>query len=265
MAEVFNSQATAGVTEAVARSAARASEWLQHKRPYAAGWGFNGLSGADSDSTGWAIQLIRAVGGSPAPADIEFLLSHMRPDGGFATFDGPKAWGFAHPDVTPTVFLALPSHYRSTVRDQVARYVRCSRSADGTWPSYWWRTCHYSTFVNSLLIDTLGMDDDLELPLVRISETHGIHSAFDLACLLGMATTRKMTRSVIRVLSEELLRLQRTDGSWPGAPNLRVTDPECTEPWVAPRGRLYVDGSGLITTATALRALVRTGNGNPPD
>jgi len=55
-----------------------------------------------------------------------------------------------------------------------------------------------------------------------------------------------------------LLTWQDRPGSWPGAPNLRVTEQSCYEPWNDPIGIiLHKDHFGLLTTATVIRVLTR--------
>jgi hypothetical protein len=231
---------------------------LHANRPAAAGWGFNTVAGPDADSTAWALRLFSCLGEQVDDRDADFLLAKHRPEGGFATFDGPENWGIAHADVTPTVFLALPREIGAPLARDVIGYAAGVRAADGTWPSYWWRTCHYATFLNSELYDRLGVTDQYTLPVVTLLETQCVHTAFDLACVTGIAAVRSPGSAVLDGLIRELLRLQRFRGDWAGGANLRVTDPGCAEPWANPRGRLYVDRAGLLTTATAIRALAFT-------
>ena len=96
-------------------------------------------------------------------------------------------------------------------------------------------------------------------PTVRATSTHGIYSAFDLAFVLGIAQVGRCPLQSSRFLVRELLALQREDGRWVGAPNLRVTEQECYRPWERPAGHLYTDTNGLITTAIATRMLAAEG------
>lgn len=242
-------------------SARKASAWLHMNRPYAAGWGFNCHTGPDSDSTAWAIRLFRAIGDVTPAKDLDFLRKMQSEDGGFSTYIGLGHWGSAHPDVTPVVFLALQPCLPNGLKAKVLTYIWSARVRDGTWPSYWWRTNHYSTFQNVELFYKLGIPDQSVLPVISDEDTHRIYSSFDLACALGVAALRQPRSRLEEALSRELFRLQDKNGQWQGAQNLRVTTQECSRPWIHPSGKYYADTTGLITTATALRALCFLLNG----
>jgi len=236
------------------RAARGAAAWLLANRRGSCAWGYNAVAGPDADSTAHALLLLRAVGRRVPGADTAWLLARRRPCGGFATFAGPGAWGGAHPDVTPLAFRALPAGTRRRLAPRVLRYARRARHADGSWPAYWWRTRHYATYHNLLLLRALGCAET-HLPVVRGDETRGVHTAMDLALVLATAVVGMAPRALVDGLARELAALQRPDGGWAGGPNLRVTDPACERPWDEPVGRLYTDLRGLITTATALAAL----------
>lgn len=233
-----------------------AADWLLAHRYPDGGWGFNGLTGPDADSTAWAIRLLTTLHRPVKREDLAILRSFRRDDGGFATYHEPAWWGRSQPDVTAAVLLALPRERLHDDADAALRYLASTRLPDGTWPAYWWRTGHYATALCIELLDRLGRLDDRALPVVTMEEPQAIHSAFDLACVaqaLGTVAGSELAGPVLR----ELIALQDANGRWPGGANLRVTDPDCAAPWSEPRGRLYIDGRGVITTATALRALTR--------
>lgn len=238
------------------QSSVQAAEWLNSNRSYPLGWGYNGITGADADSTAWAIRLLRAVRKAVKDSDIAFLSSKLRPDSGFATYDGPGFWGVAHPDVSANVFMSLPAVQQKAIKQQIVGYTVNSRLADGTWPAYWWRTCHYSTLLNLELFAYLGLQDEFHLPVVQDDETQGIHSDFDLACVTGIAALRQSDNLAVDSLLEILMFKQKDDGYWQGDASLRVTHPDCEQPWLQAQGQRYVDCAGLITTATAVRSLV---------
>jgi hypothetical protein len=79
---------------------------------------------------------------------------------------------------------------------------------------------------------------------------------FDLAFATGIAALQG-DDLLSRSLAKELLRHQNTDGSWAGGRELRVTEATCSCPWEDPRGKLYRDLKGLISTATCLLILSR--------
>ncbi|HEX2079687.1 MAG TPA: prenyltransferase/squalene oxidase repeat-containing protein [Longimicrobium sp.] len=246
--------ALAGEGGAGRRAARGGAAWLLANRRAPAGWGYNAVAGLDADSTAHALLLLRALGRRVPGADTAWLLARRRADGGFATFDGPGAWGTAHPDVTPPAFRALPAGTRRRLGPRVLRYAREMRHPDGSWPAYWWRTRHYATYHNLLLLRALGCPAR-HLPVTRGDETRAVHTVMDLALVLAAAAVGGAPRPLVDGLARALAALQRPDGGWEGGPNLRVTDPACERPWEAPAGKLYTDLRGLITTATALAAL----------
>ncbi|WP_437276014.1 prenyltransferase/squalene oxidase repeat-containing protein [Sorangium sp. So ce375] len=238
-----------------AEAAERGARWLAKARHYQAGWGYNAHTGPDADSTAYAVMLLTATGRDPHPGDIEWLLARWKQEGGFATFDRADAWGDAHPDVTATAFSALRQPERERLRSDLLSYARRCRLPDGTWPAYWWRTAHYSTYWNLRMLSSLGCPADALPPVVSAKETLSIHTAFDLAFVVAISAINLGASDLTLALASELCELQRPDGSWPGGLNLRVTDPQCTAPWEQPRGRLYADPAGIITTASSLCAL----------
>jgi hypothetical protein len=199
---------------------------------------------------------LRAVGLPVARQETDWILDRWQPDGGFATFAGPGSWGCAHLDIAPICFRALDPNDRARLRPALLEYFRRSRRADGSWPSYWWRTCFYTTHACLQLMRELGQDSAPAPILARMREIQDIHSAFDLAFAIGVAALTGQN-VLCRALAEELLRHQRTDGSWAGGQELRVTDPGCYCPWERPEGRLYSDLQGLMTTAASISILGR--------
>ena len=237
--------------------AAPAADWLLTDRPYRRGWGYNASTGADADSTAYALLLLEAAWREVPDADRAWLAGRFGEEGGCATYDGPGAWADAHADVTPLAYLALDRQRQAELRPRVRDYLRRTRREDGHWPAYWWGTLHYSTYHNRLLTSRLGLNLGDGLPRIGGHPARRVESAFDLAWVMAGAALAAVNGSTMRGLVAELLGLQRADGAWPGAANLRVTDPSCGQPWHEPRGALYADDRGLLTTASAVRALAR--------
>ena len=236
------------------RAARRAASWLARTRPYPAGWGYNDRTGPDADSTAYALLLLRAAGLAGRDDDEEWLLSLWRPGEGFATYPGPEGWALAHPDVTPVGYCALSAASRARLRAELAQALRRSRDSDGTWPAYWWRTRHASTYMNGSLARWFGLLP--ARPVVLPGGDRAVESAFDLAFVT--ANARLAGQDVAHTdLLELLLKLQGAEGHWPGGPNLRVTRHDARDPWDAPEGELYADTAHLITTASVLRVLLR--------
>ena len=245
---VHGSEAASGIA-----SACRALDWLITCRAYDAGWGFNASTGPDADSTAWAMRLHHELDEPLRAADIDFLCSHWHAGRGFSTFRRTDAWGQPHPDVTPVAALALPVDIREPRPADILHAVFASRSPDGTWPSYWWRSSHYSTAANGELLASRGLG---HLCGFAVDDGPGaLRSHFDTACALMAGCFTLVDDSIVDVLSNGLVGAQKSDGSWEGSDDLRVTDPLCRAPWLAPAGRRYRDIHALITTATSLRAL----------
>jgi hypothetical protein len=239
-----------GAFPAARDAACRAARWLRDARGYSAGWGYNGRTGADADTTGFAIRLLRATGYEIAPADEQCLLGFWRPEGGFATYNAPDHWGDVHCCVTAAAFLALSTAYRTALLPALRAYLHSTRRPDGTWPAYWWRTAHYSTWHHLRLLRRLGMASAFPEP--SMSPPDDDASAFQVAYAFGIEAIRQESREAARRLLTRLLWQQRADGAWPGSFELRVTEPDCAEPWVAPRGQLYRDRCASVTTASTL-------------
>ncbi len=242
---------------AVRRRTAAAADWLEKQRPYPHGWGYNRSTGSDADSSAFALTLLRLAGKTPLPSDVAWLRQRWHRDGGFATYARDDAWGAPHNDVTPAAFLALAPADQMALRDDVLEVLARERGKDGTWPSYWWRTSHYATWWSLRLLRALGVPPEGRPPVVGTGEQHAIHGPFDLALVTGIASLQQARPELINGLAGKLIALQQQDGAWAGGANLRVTDPDCYQPWSGGPacGRLYADEDHLVTTATALRVL----------
>ena len=236
------------------RAAKRAADWLVSARGQEAGWGYNGRTGSDTDSTAHALLLLRRFE-IACSEDAAWLHGSWQPDGGFATYRRNDAWGIAHPCVTPVAYFALDAGDQRALAEPFQRCVIAARDVDGTWPAYWWHTRHYSTFVNLLALTRLGCDVDRAMPIATPTGQLAIESAFDVACLAGIAALRLGDDRVTHELVELICSMERRSGGWPPGAGLRVTEPDCREPWHRPAGRVYHDVDGVFTTATVLRML----------
>lgn len=245
-------------------AAERAMDWLSQDRPYQAGWGYNSLTGPDSDSTTMVLTLMRALGRIPEAADIDFLASRWQAGrGGVATYDGPMAWGSAHWDVTAYAYAALPPEDRARLADDFQMGLRRNLQPDGTWRAYWWRTPYYSTLITLEALQEMGLPEPDAKQVIGRSPT--VDGALDIACSVGIAQLRGAEAEDMSGALAALQQLQLADGRFPGGANLRVTDETCHAPWDVPMGEYYTDTAGSITTATAVRvlALLCTGANSP--
>jgi len=231
---------------AARRGAALAADWLDRQRTYPAGWGYNGRSGPDTDSTAHAVLLFARLGRTARPADEALLFSALRDDGGFATFPGAAGgWGDAHTDVTPRAVAALPKAKRREVLPRVIRFLQGARRPDGTWPSYWWSSCLYPTCHAAALLAEAGVED-VAAPLAVATET-----PIELALAAAVDACRGHHAVAARRIAA-LASLQHSDGSWSGSCYLRVPARDGGD---APR---YADRRSIFTTATVLSALAFT-------
>lgn len=230
----------------------KATTWLTSQRSYEAGWGYNSITGADADSTAFALRLLQTLGLPVEEKDQDFLLSLWR-DGGFATYPQDDAWGMPHLDVTPLAYLALNDSARSRLRDDVIAFLHQMRQPDGLWHGYWWRQPFYATYLALELVGELGISE-ADFPSAVENVNYEICDMFNLALLMGIKHLRGES---VDDLLQMLLTHQAANGSWEGSSNLRVTDPDCESPWLDPLGRTYTDFNCTITTATVLRVLTR--------
>lgn len=241
-------------------AAARAASWLGTARGREPGWGYNGRTGTDADSTAHALLLLRRFGIACDEA-AAWLRGAWLPGGGFATYRRTDAWGVAHPCVTPIAYLALDAEAGRVLAAPFRAYALAARDADGTWPAYWWHTRHYSTLVNLLALRRLGAGIERAAPIAAPGGQRAIESAFDAACVAGIAALRLGDDPITHELVALVCSLEQRGGGWPPGAGLRVTEPDCYEPWHRPAGRVYHDVDGVFTTATVLRVLALAAGG----
>lgn len=242
--------AIAGRSLADARTAAHeAAEWLQQNRTCEAGWGFNGITGPDADSTAFALALRRELGLPVEEHDLRFLLA-CRTGGGYATYPREDAWGVAHADVTPLAFRVMPDEVRSKTANELIAFLRASRLTSGAWPSYWWRSDAYSSWAVGALLAELGRTGEFERPPIAPDPA----SAFDLACAAGVACAWGDV-SAAHSFIDRLAALEMRGGGFEGEAQLRVVDRDDLAPWHHARSHFYRDQGGTIVNATVLRAL----------
>jgi hypothetical protein len=273
------------------RAAARqAGELLQRRPAGHGGWGYNGLTPCDADSTAWALRLARTLGEDRSPrarAGHRFLVRHERTDGGVATyaedteiraFTGLPAtipftgWCASHVCVT-----AAAAELREY--GQLLPFLRARQEPTGGWRAYWWADPEYAA---ALAVAALVASDDPDdrarvsracewaadrmdrPPLAGIADEPA--SAFVTAwCLeiFTLADDAARWRDARANAVSRLLEQQRPDGSWEPSARMRVPHPDTADPdlcddWeVGGRidGALIVDDNAVFTTATVLHAL----------
>jgi hypothetical protein len=243
----------------------RACAWCATVIAPDGGWGYNAFTGSDADSTAHAILFRLACGRPVPPASYDLLRSFQKQDGGVATYrldDPGHSWGHSHPDVTPVALEALLTHL---AKDHPAlragrRYVIAAQAEGGVWSSFWWDSALYSTWANLRLLMKTRWRFDRRQCLEAILRQGPPHDAFGLAlyagCLSLLRASQADSSPTLAASVAQLLRAQRTDGSWPSRPMLRLANKTCATPWAkASSGRLFADGRSLFTTATVLHCL----------
>jgi len=275
-----------------ARAAAgRAWQWLARRS--SAGWGYNGLTPEDADTTAWAIRFAEAVGAGAserASAGRSFLASQSRPDGGLSTYGDDAAirafigapatlrfdgWCGSHPCVTAAAAAGLGG-------SSALCYLRTVQADDGHWPSYWWCEPEYATAMAASALGRFGERDDhgrvaraatwaarrLAPRGHAVSSVCPDGSAFATALALrtlqaGGDASFDAESATARRAVDWLLCQQQSDGSWPSSAGLRVPPPDQTEPdrhvgWQLGgkiEGGISLDQERLFTTATVVETL----------
>jgi hypothetical protein len=236
-------------------AAMQAANWLAEQRSYHAGWGYNGMTGPDADSTAMAIALFDELGIRVADADRSFLREHWQKGNCIATYSGgPGAWGEGHWDVTPWSYHGMLQEDREKFYNEFVAALANHQMDNGYWRTYWWKNPYYSTFVTLEILDILGIpepDNAITNPVGSIQ----IDNPFDLGCCVGIECIRNPSDKRIGSYIRSLLNWQLYNGQWSGAPNLRVTENTCYTPWDKPSGNYYEDKKSTITTATIIRVL----------
>ncbi len=232
-------------------AAQRAAQWLDIMRAPGAGWGLSAHTGPDARPTALVLRLFEATGHAIERADRAILEGMWKKEGGFCTCDGPLHWSDVHPCVTAMAWPALSKDARAKRTDGIHEYLARFATEDGSWPAYWWRTHHVSTYHHLLMLSELELLEEFPLsPEATLPSPDP--TSFELAWSMGSALLAGESDERVFSMLEALLRRQQVDGSWQGGEDLRLTDPGCATPWAYPRGPLYRDLHGTITTASAL-------------
>lgn len=239
-----------------AAAAVKGAMWLSENRTYKEGWGYNGATGPDSDSTAIAIALFDELEMTVAEQDRAFLSNHWRDGDGISTYDGPEAWGAGHWDVTPWGYHGMLPEDRELYREQFLLALSNNRLGNGFWRAYWWRNPYYSTFVTLEVLERLGIPEP-EAAFHQPAPSIQIDNPFDLGCYIGIESLRDPSDHRIGGHLRTLLNWQEGDGRWRCAANLRVTGRSCYAPWDRPEGAYYEDQKSVLTTATIARILSR--------
>lgn len=242
---------------ALAGPLGRAARWLLSRQAAGGGWGYSRAVEPDADSTAQALLFLAAAGQSAPRGACPFLARHQQPDGGFATFQPDSltgSWGLSHPEITPVALLALLAQPGGLPQDSLARglaWLHRARRSDGLWNSFWWSTPLPATEVSLAFLAALGTPEPPPTALTRWTPADSLETALVLSITAPAGPTPRLEQLARRLLAE-----QTDDGSWKGAPALRLTARDCERPWQATvSGPLFADPQRLHCTATALAAL----------
>jgi hypothetical protein len=235
----------------------RAAEHLESIGPGDGGWGFNRHVAVDSDSTAQALLVLHRFNRSVPEFLLDSLLSAQLPGGGFATYapDGEKVsgWQSAHEDVTILAIEALRRHGRDEAAQRALRWLR-TRERACAFASYWWLGPHYGLWARARTgLRPPKLADAVATALL------GTRATPQVAQVLAAASALRLDlRSLETEAARQLLRTQRSDGSWPCSPCLRLTEPSEIETHAELQGRCYGDGWRVFSTAHAVAALQAT-------
>jgi len=271
--------------------ACAAWQWLQ-ERP-SAGWGYNGLTPDDADSTAWAIRLAEVVGAGATERVARarsFFATHSHAGGGVSTYGDDAAirsfigaspglcfdgWCGPQPCVTAAAAaggLAGPA---------ALSYLRAAQADDGHWPSYWWCEDEYATAMAATALGVYGRDCDDRGRVARAAAwAHGrlasrgyavssvcpAGSPFATALALrnlGRSDDGGASAAAAQRAAHWLIGQQQADGSWRSSAGLRVPHPHDTAPerhvgWKEGgtiEGAISLDQERIFTTATVVETL----------
>lgn len=244
---------------------------LRRQRPEG-GWGYNGFSPPDSDSTAWALKFLDAAGyqGPAAPRAKAFLLSHLSPDGGFSTYaattpirfancapeSGDAGWRGSH--------LCVAANAAGPLTGALSTLLRAGQSPEGCWRAYWWRNDIFST---ALAVEALASEGAAAEQIRRAvswarRQLPAGGSAFDRAWLVRILLYgSEEDRSHAETLAAALASDQRADGSWPSGAFMLFPSPSkvARDPGAA----LVLDDRRVFTTASVLMAIGSVGKTGP--
>ena len=225
-----------------------ALDWLEAARAPQAGWGYNGNTPNDADSTAWSILALRAWGRA-VPPDALALLQSCMVNGGVSTYAPATGvrpgWSVACADVTA---VATPALGECGLME-----ISIDRPSAAVLPrAYWWVSPLY-VLAAPPYGSTRGVSPRSSRELSALLENFEFHGAFECALLLRLKRHHGLAS---HATAECLERLQCGSGLWPPSAQLRLVLSTATEPWRAiDSGPIHCDERGVFTAATALASL----------
>ncbi len=217
------------------------------------GWGYNSSTAVDADSTAWVLRFMARMQ-HPCVRDVaRYLSPFIQQGGGVRTFPSERfgRWAQPHADVTPVVGLALlECGGDPDIIEQLRAWSLANQSPDGHWHSFWWATDAYATARNLEFLAATGGLTDAVIDAARrwFAGQSPASSSFEAAHQLIISI---LLETISDRFTENLLRLQLPDGSWPASAVLLVPDQSNAD--VSPS--IHADSKRLMSTAMALHAL----------
>lgn len=223
------------------------------------GWSYNQRCGPDADTTAQVILFLLRAGKPVAMKDYAALAKFQLADGHFATYKscgGREGWESGHPEVTAIAMQAIgkvidPNH---SILRKAEGSLRTHLDGRHAAESYWWLSKNY--LARELLVLASSYPGAPKLSVsTRCSGREG--GVFDRALALEVSAMTEGKPGELNTVSEELVGLQLTDGSWAVEPILRVTDPRALgfDDPLFDQSMIAADNRRTFTTATVLRAL----------
>ncbi len=231
------------------------------------GWGFNENAASDSDTTAFAVLLLKPFGYAE---EIEraraHIRSHQKEDGSFSTYDESEVselyglppevsvagWTGGYPDATASCFLAIGKNKRAV------EFLKKSQRDNGSWPSYWWNDDTFGTFLVAEALRGKGCDREIGKSRAWLAEhskglEHPFYLALSLTALSGVGEYKAQADRI----AAYLLDTQESDGSWQPKPTMRFPVSDNENPWEDTRRKRldFTDERWIFTTAACLRAL----------
>lgn len=234
---------------------------LARQRPEG-GWGYNGISPADADSTAWALKFLRAAGHSGPEVERaeRFLGAHLLPGGGVSTyarstrivFEGTgglddSGWRGSHACVAANV--------AGLIGEPAAGFLRSSQRADGAWTAYWWRDDAFATALAAEALPAGEARTRAAAWAARRSASSA--SAFEQAWLIRtLRLGGPAERQRARAMASTLAAGQQRDGGWDSSAEMLFPDPaelrrRTGSPPVPDRARLFTSASALLALSGA--------------
>jgi squalene cyclase len=243
-------------------SITKAGEWLSSAVSPTGGWGYNGKTRDDADSTANAVLALKALN-LPIPSQCaERLRSFRTPDNAFATFHRRSEndnWGSKHVDVTPVCLEASKVLGAISQSDfhKGLKFISDSQSANGLWMSYWWTTNLYPTSECARILSVYKQTGFSESLKSALSIDRFQSSCFEAALLAELHSIIGSPPDITNDILESLLSSQMPDGSWPSSQMLRNTISDIRDPWNSAGfvGHVSNDRRRIFTSATVIRTL----------